>query len=353
MTTARAIVAETPGQLVVRDVQLTDPAPGEVLVRVDTTGICHTDISWASGAVNDRFPVIPGHETSGVVEAVGSAVTRFAPGDRVVAALSHHCGHCYYCESGHPMLCVERTIDHPRVTDRGEHVLQGFGVGGFSTHILVGESSLVSVPDDVPLDVAALVGCAIATGLGSVFTIAQVRPGSRSLVIGAGGIGLSVLMGLHTTGAEQIVVIEPDAARREHALRLGATDALAPGDDRLHSLTDDGFDYAFETAGLTSTIEDAIQLARPGGTIVLIGAPAAHEHFRVPALDFVATQKRLLGCITGDLSPVSDFDRYFRMYARGMLPLDDLVSGTATLDEAAELLSSGVPAGSIRILVHP
>lgn len=352
-TEARAIVVRGPGDVGVEDITLADPRAMEVLIRVEATGICHTDVSWSNGMLYSQFPVTPGHETSGTVVAVGSAVSRIAVGDRVVVALTHHCGHCFYCEAGHPMLCAERTREHGRLTWRDAPLTQGFGVSGFATHVLVGESSCVVVPDDVPLDVAALVGCAIATGVGAVLNVAQVVPGSRVLVIGAGGIGLSVVMGATLSGAEQLVVVEPSESRRAHAIRLGATDAVPPGSDELSALAGDGFDYVFESAGLVSTMEDAIRLTRRGGTTTLLGAPAPHEEFRVPALDFVASQKRLLGCITGDVSPVADFDRYFRLYLRGRLPLDELVTSTVTLQDAAELLVSGPPPGDIRVVVRP
>lgn len=351
--TGRSLIAVSPGEFSVEEITLADPAPAEVLIRVESIGICHTDVSWGNGNLDPRFPVALGHETSGVVEAVGSGVTTVVVGDRVVVALTHHCGHCSYCESGHPMLCAERTVEHPRLTWNGRHLVQGFGVGGFSTHVLVGQTSCVRVPDDVPFDVAALVGCAVATGLGAVFNVARVEPGSRVLVIGAGGIGLSIVMGAVISGAEQIVVVEPGEQRRARALSAGATDALAPGDAHLAELTADGFDYAFESAGLVATMEEAIRLTRRGGTITLLGAPPPDQEFRVPALDFVSTQKRLLGCITGDVSPVSDFERYFRLYTRGLLPLDDLITSTVTLDAAAPMLAGGPPPTEIRVIVNP
>lgn len=352
-TAARALVASAPGIVAVEDIVVADPGPGEVLIRVHTTGICHTDVSWSTGNLYPQFPVTPGHETSGTVVAVGSAVTRFAEGDRVVVALTHHCGHCEYCEAGHPMLCAERTREHDRLRWRDAPLTQGFGVSGFSTHVLVGESSCVVVPDEVPLEIAALVGCAISTGVGAVLNTAQVTPGSRVVVIGAGGIGLSVVMGAALSGAEQVVVVEPSAARRARALRLGATDVLEPGDARLDDLAGDGFDFAFESAGLVTTMEQSIALARRGGTITLLGAPPPEHEFRVPALDFVASQKRLLGCITGDVSPVTDFGRYFRLYSRGRLPLDEFVTSTVSMEEAAGLLVTGPPADDVRVVVHP
>ena len=350
-TTTRALVVTAPGRVELDEIVIDSPRATEVLIEVAATGLCHTDVSWAAGTLYDDFPVTPGHETSGVVVAVGDAVTRFVPGDRVVIALTHHCGHCRYCEAGHPMLCAGRTSQRPRLSWRGEALTQGFGVAGFAAHALVPESSCVAVPEAVPLEIAAVVGCAIATGVGSVLNIAEVQPGSRVAVWGAGGIGLSVVMGAVLSGADEVVVVEPHAARRAKARELGATSAVTP--DEFESRGDADFDTVFESAGYTSTMERAIDATRRGGTTVLLGAPPPDHEVRIKALDFVASQKRLLGCITGDVSPVTDFDRYFRLYLHGRLPLDALVTSTASLDDAAALLVDGPPAGEVRVVVRP
>lgn len=333
------------------ELELGDPRPDEVLVRVVATGVCHTDLAWAAGKLDDAFPVVLGHETSGVVEEVGSAVTSVRPGDRVVIGLTHHCGRCRDCEEGHPMLCSERTQLPPRISAAGSPIVQGFGVGGFAELVLVRESSCVVIPDGVPTEIAAVVGCAVATGLGAVFNIAKVTPGSRVLVIGGGGIGSCVVMGAVLSGAEQIVVVEPSVERGERLRSLGATDVVVPG-AAAANLAGDGFDFTFESVGSIAAMEDAIELARRGGTITLIGAPAPDARLSLNALGFVVSQKRLLGCVTGDVSPQSDFDRYFRLYLRGRLDLESLVGAKVSLNDIA------VPFGEIaahggRTLVLP
>ena len=181
-------------------------------------------MAWSDGDLFSRFPVVLGHECAGVVEEVGSAVTRVRVGDRVSIALSHHCGHCGFCETGRPMLCQNNGSDLQRMSIKGAPVLQGFGVGGFSEHTVVREGSTIKVPEAVPMEVAALVGCATSTGVGAVFNIAQVEYGSRVAVLGVGGVGLNVVMGCVLAGAERIVAVDPNEARLGHALKLGATD---------------------------------------------------------------------------------------------------------------------------------
>lgn len=354
MIRVRAAVVEDEGQLpVFQDVDLAEPAYDEVLVRVAATGICHTDVAWARGEIFPTFPVVLGHETSGVVEAVGSGVTRVAKGDRVVVSLTHHCGHCRFCEAGHPMLCARRTESPPRITREGTPVFQGFGVGGFAEAIVVREVSCIRVPDAVPLEVAALVGCAVATGVGAALNVARVTPGSKVVVLGSGGIGISVVMGAALAGAEQIVVVEPSEDRRHRALKLGATAAVAPASSDLVELAGEGFDFAFESVGTIPTMQETLRLTRRGGTAVLIGAPDAREQLAIPALDFVSSQKRLLGCLTGDVRPNTDFDRYFRLYLSGKLDLDALITGTVPFERIQEGFKSSAEGQGIRTILTP
>lgn len=349
----RALVVEGPGRVpVVTTLTIRAPLPDEVLVEVVATGVCHTDLSWAAGLLGEPLPAVLGHETSGVVREVGAQVDTVSPGDRVVIALTHHCGHCRDCVTGHPMLCAERTAARPRLAVDGEPVFQGFGVGGFAEHVLVRASSCIRVPDSVPLEAAAVVGCAIATGVGAALNIARVTPGARVVVFGAGGIGASVIMGCALAGAERIVAVDPDGRARERSLALGATDAVPPDAGGWEGLGDDGYDFVFESAGSTAAMERAVGAARRGGSITLIGAPDAAARMSLPALDFVASQKTLHGCLTGDVNPVVDFDRYFRLYARGRLPLDALLGAQIDLESAAAVLTDG-PRTPGRTIVRP
>ncbi len=236
MLTKAAIVQWAKQSPHFEEIELSDLQYDEVLVRIGVAGICHTDVAWSDGDLFDVFPVVLGHECAGAVEAVGEAVTRVRVGDRVSIALAHHCGHCFFCETGRPMLCTNNGGGLRRLSLNGEPVRQGFGVGGFSELVVVGQASLVLVPRGVPIAVAALVGCATSTGIGAVFNIAKVEYGSRVAVLGAGGVGLNVVMGCVLAGAERIVVVEPNEARRARALQLGATDVVEPTEEALREI---------------------------------------------------------------------------------------------------------------------
>jgi S-(hydroxymethyl)glutathione dehydrogenase / alcohol dehydrogenase len=303
----------------------------EVRVRLVATGVCHTDVAWADGQLIDEFPVVLGHESAGVVEETGPAVTTVRPGDRVAIALTHNCGHCSYCETGRPMLCPQRIAQPPRLLLDGVPLAQGFGAGGFAEQTIVPEGSVVPVPDDVPLQVAALVGCAASTGLGAVFNIAKVEYGTKVAILGAGGIGLAVLLGCRLAGVERIVVVDPDAARRDRALGLGATDVMPFDEAAVHGLEPQGFDYVFESAGTAEAMESAVRLVREGGTATLIGVVPPGTTIRIDARSFVPSQSRILGCLTGNVRPHVDFDRFFRLYRRGLLDLAALSSTTMAL----------------------
>lgn len=325
----------------------------EVLVRVVATGVCHTDLSWHSGAIGGDFPVVLGHETSGIVEAVGRDDSPFAVGDRVVVAITHHCGMCRYCESGTPVLCPDRDNPPPRFTrPDGAPVIQVYGVGGFAERIVLRQSSLVKVPDDIPLEFAAVLGCAVACGTGAVWNVAELTPGSSAVIFGAGAIGSAVVVGCRIAGAGGIVVVDPNPGRRQSALALGATDAVAPDDPRLAELAGpDGFDYAFEAAGRTDTIRDAVRWTRRGGTATLIGAPPADAEFSLNALDFVASQKRILGCLGGNPRPHDDFHRFFDLYRRGVWDLGSFVSRTLPFDRIDEAFAFTAAGDGIRTVL--
>ncbi|HEY3925476.1 MAG TPA: alcohol dehydrogenase catalytic domain-containing protein [Acidothermaceae bacterium] len=340
------------------EIVLAAPAVDEVLIRVAATGICHTDISWAAGQFGrstEEFPIVLGHETSGVVEAVGRRDSPFKPGDRVVVALTHHCGVCRFCERGQPVLCDHRNDRSPRIsTTSGEPVWQSYGVGGFAEKAIVRASSLVIVPDDVPLETAAVIGCAVATGVGAVWNVAEVEPGSTVLVFGAGAVGVSVISGAAMAGAARIVAVEPNAERRSAALALGATDAVDSTDESLAALLEsDRFDYAFESAGKIATIEAAVRHTRRGGTITLIGAAPRGTMFSLYALDFVENHQRLLGCLAGGIRPHDDFPKLFAMYRRGILKLDAMISATAPLSDIAGAFGRSQSAAGLRTVVVP
>ena len=347
----RAAVVERPGGTPrITDISITDVGTGEVRIRIAACGVCHTDLTWSSGRLGEGygFPVVLGHEAAGVVEEIGAGVRDIAVGDHAVIALAHHCGHCFYCESGTPMLCANRR-ERIRLHRDGQALVQGFGVGGFAESVVVGSESVVPMPSSLPLPVAALLGCAVATGLGAVSNIAGVETGSRVLVLGAGAIGISIVMGSVLAGAAEISVIDPRTARRQAAMTAGATGTHAALADEAGA----DFDFVFEATGRTEVMEAAIAATRPGGTVTLLGVPAADAVVRVPALDFVASQRRLLGCITGNVRPNVDLPRYARLYESGRLPLDLLVGERVPLDALGDAFEAAERGDHLRIVVEP
>ncbi len=264
--------------------KIDDPGPGYVRVKVSHCGICHSDLTVTHSGM--ATPIVLGHEAAGVVDAVGEGVTILAPGDSVVLTPIAPCGRCYFCVRGEAGLCVNnRDVLTNTFADgttglsrNGDKVYRGLGVGGFAEYVLTTETGAIRVPDDTPLDVVCVIGCAVQTGVGAVLNTAQVEPGATVLVLGLGGIGQSVVQGARVAGASRIIASDPIAARREAALRLGATDVIDPGADDVaavaRSITDVGPDYAFECAGMTALAHVGIAATRPGGMTVLVGAPS-------------------------------------------------------------------------------
>ena len=284
----RAAVLEQVGQpLVVHDdVQVEAPHAGEVAVRVSHCGVCHSDLSLINGDLPAMTPTVLGHEAAGVVEAVGAGVTTLQVGDHVVLTPCPPCGHCYFCVRGEWSICTNSlalmTSSHPdggtRLSRGGEVVYRGVGVAAFAETVIMQESGAVKIPDDVPLEIACVLGCAVQTGVGAVLNTAKVEEGATVLVLGAGGIGIAVAQGARLAGAAMIVVSDPSEERREAAKGFGATHVLDPAAGDVAAACFEltagiGMDYAFESAGLASLIETGIQATRPGGTTVGVGAP--------------------------------------------------------------------------------
>src|SRR5712672_475744 len=261
MRSALFVAPGRPLQLV-DDVEIDEPRHGEALVRIRHCGVCHSDLSIIDGAMPYPTPAILGHEACGTIAALGSGVTGLAEGDRVVLSMRAPCGHCYWCVRNEPVLCAETAgppgSGEPRVWHEGKPITRGFRLGAFAEYALVEASGVAQVPDGVPLDAAAVVGCAIQTGIGSVTNVAKTEPGATAAVIGLGGVGLAVIQGLVLSGAATIIGIDPVAERRDRAIKLGATVAFDSGDadlpGRVSAATGRiGCDYVFDTVSSTQT----------------------------------------------------------------------------------------------------
>ena len=277
----RAAVLHGVGEpLTVEDVELDDPWPHEVLVRTAACGVCRSDLHFVDGHYATTFPVVPGHEAAGVVEAVGSEVRYVSPGDPVIACMSVFCGRCAYCTGGRPYLCRSPEVrrgpdDSPRLRLGGQPVVQLYELGAYAEQMLVHESALVKVRPDMPLDRAALIGCAVTTGFGAVANTARVSPGATVEVIVCGGVGLSAVNGASIIGAGRIIAVDVQQAMLDQARTVGATDLVDASTvdpvDVVLELTEGGADFTFEALGLRETVEQAFRMLSPGGVATVIG----------------------------------------------------------------------------------
>ena len=362
----RAALLEAPGKplRLVDDLEIEAPRHGEVRVAVKHCGLCHSDLSIADGSFPAPLPIVLGHEASGVVEAVGPGVERLAPGDPVVLSPSPPCGRCYWCVRGEPGGCVNTSAiltntfpdGSTRLSRGGERVYRGVGVGAFAEKVLVPETGAVKIPADVPLGVACVIGCAVQTGVGAVLNTARVEEGATVLVMGLGGVGLSVVQGARLAGAARILASDPVAARREAAARFGATDLLDPARDdvaaRCKEITGVGVDYAFETAGRASLVELGVLACRNGGTTVCVGAPPVSESISLaPAALFTVSEKKLVGCLLGSSNALREIPRLVALWQAGRLDLEGLITARRPIGEINEAVSDLKASRGIRTVL--
>ena len=336
-----AVLPHTPSMLEIADVQVDRPGPHEVLVRTVAAGLCHSDLHFMEGKYTWETPTVPGHEAAGVVEAVGPDVTYVQPGDHVIGCLSVFCGRCAYCLSGRPALCDREGLERgpgepPRLSLDGTPVHQFLRLSAFAELMLVHEHALVKIRPDVPLDRAALIGCAVTTGLGAVFRTAAVPPGATVAVLGCGGVGLNCVQGAAIAGASRVVAVDTLPWKLDLARRFGATDAVdaAAGDPvgQVRELTGGGVEYAFEAIGLAATAEQAFAMLRKGGTATVIGMIPVGAKVELPGSDFL-DEKRIQGSKMGSNRFRDDMPRYVELYLQGRLKLDELVSARIGLEE--------------------
>lgn len=336
--------------LVIESLELDPPGPGEVLVRIKAAGLCHSDLSVINGNRPRPMPMALGHEAAGIVEEVGPGsggeASDLKPGDHVVFVFMPSCGHCEPCTVGRPALCEPGAAANGAGTllsgarrlrrSDGTPVNHHLGVSAFADYATVSRRSLVKVDKDLPLDEAALFGCAVLTGVGAVFNT-QVPTGSSVAVIGLGGVGLSSLLGAVAAGARQIVAIDLSDDKLAFARELGATDTFNAKDPdavaEVKAVTGGGVEYAFEMAGSTRALDGAFQMTRRGGTTVTAGLPAPTETLPLSPVTLVAEERTLKGSYIGTAVPSRDIPRYIELYRSGRLPVDKLMSGTVKQDD--------------------
>jgi alcohol dehydrogenase len=332
--------------LSIEPVDLEGPGTGEVLVKIGAAGLCHSDLSVINGDRPRPMPMALGHEAAGVVEDVGSGVEDLKRGDHVVMVFVPSCGHCLPCSEGRPALCEPGAASNGagtllsgarRLTRNGTPVNHHMGCSAFAEFATVSRRSLVKIDPDLPLNEAALFGCAVLTGVGAVLNTAKVTPGSSVAVIGLGGVGLASLLGASLAGAREIVAIDLADDKLELARTLGATHTVNARDanaaEQVRELTKGGVEFAFEMAGSVRAMELAYKITRRGGTTVTAGLPPPTHTISIPQVNLVAEERTVKGSYIGTCVPVRDVPRYVSLYRQGRLPVDRLMTGTLPLDQ--------------------
>lgn len=337
-----AVQFKVPGVLEIVELEIDNPGPREVLIQVAASGLCHSDLHFLEGKYHTNLPCVLGHEAAGIVLAVGQDVTYLAPGDHVITCLSSFCGTCNYCVTGRPYLCnrqgLERSPeDTPRLSFEGQRVNQFARLGAFAEQMLVHENSTVKVRNDMPLDRAALVGCAVTTGIGAVVNTARIPMGATVAVIGCGGIGLNAVQGAALAGASKIIAIDKIAWKLDLAQKYGATDIIDVSEqdavEAVFELIPAGVDYAFEAIGLKKAAEQAFQMLAKGGAAVVVGMIPEGQMIEINGELLMGDGKSLLGSNMGSNRFRVDIPKFVDAYLAGKLKLDELVSNRITLDE--------------------
>lgn len=359
-----AVLFEAHKPFAIIDAELDGPRAGEVLVKIAAAGVCHSDYHLVTGATKHAMPVVAGHEGAGVVEAVGAGVENLQPGDHVILSWTPDCGRCFYCLRGKPNLCDTYTgpiwagtmLDGTtRLSLGGKPVYHWCGLASFASHAVVAEQSCVAIGKDVPPAVAALVGCAVATGVGAAMYTAAVRPGDSVAVYGCGGVGLCILLGAKLCGASTIIAVDKRPAKMQIARRFGATHAFLSGPGVVHDVRaateGRGADHVFEAVGLPAVQEAALDAVRPGGALILAGLAPMGSNTNLPGAVIARQEKTVKGSYYGSVHPRRDFPLLVDLYQSGKLDLDQLISKEYTLqqinDAYADMLSGEVARGVI------
>ncbi|QWC57379.1 alcohol dehydrogenase catalytic domain-containing protein [Erythrobacter sp. 3-20A1M] len=342
----KAAILEKPGEgLVIREVVLAEPGPHEVLVDVKACGLCHSDLHFIDGHYPHALPTIPGHEAAGVVRAVGQEVKTVKPGDHVVSCLSAYCGHCEFCTTGRLALCISRDVRRgrdadPRITfEDGEAVNQMLNLSAFAEQMLIHEHACVAIDKDMPLDRAAILGCAVTTGAGAIFNACKLVPGESVAVVGCGGVGLAAVNAAKIAGAGKVIALDPLPEKRQLAEALGAThtiDALSEtAADEVVKITGGGVHHAIEAVGREASAALAIKVLRRGGTATVLGMMPLDCKVGLGALDLLAS-KKLQGAFMGDNRFPVDLPRLVDFYLRGLLDLDTIIADRIPLEQINE-----------------
>jgi S-(hydroxymethyl)glutathione dehydrogenase/alcohol dehydrogenase len=348
----KAAVLYAPNQpLVIEDIEVDEPQASEVLIKTSATGVCHSDLHFMEGKWMYPMPVVLGHESAGIVEKVGPGVTNVKAGDRVVVAFVQSCGQCDRCTTGRPVLCTNsQSLNRiGRIKLNGNPMMQFAGMSAFAEYQLVSARACVKVPDGVPLEAAALVGCSVMTGVGAVTNTVKLQVGQTVAVIGCGGVGLNIIQGAKLAGASRIIAVDMLESKLAAAKEFGATDVVdaSSGDavQQVMSLTGGGVDYAFEAIGLMKTAQQAFMMARRGGQAVIVGMLPLAEELTIPqaGMSFLG-EKGIVGSYYGSTRQTYDMPWLMELYRQKRLKIDELISRTYKLEqinEAYDALKAG------------
>jgi NDMA-dependent alcohol dehydrogenase len=344
---AKAVVCrELNKPISVETIEVESPRRGEVMIEIGACGVCHSDLSATNGTIPLPPPLVLGHEAAGKICEVGEGVSDIAVGDTVVVSWIPMCGKCRYCVMGRPALCdmsARATITLPDGTSRikgsdGKPLNHFAGVSVMAEYATVHRDNVIPIDPSIPLDKAAIVGCAVMTGVGAALNTARVEPGSSCAVFGSGGIGLNVIQGCALAGAERIIAVDLSDKKLEFARAFGATHTVNPGGGdavaKVMELTGGGADYAFECIGLSATIQQAYNAIRKGGTAVVVGVSRPTDVVQLGAFLMPFQEKVLTGSMYGSARPAIDFPRLLNLYKGGRLKLDELVTATYSIDDA-------------------
>ena len=335
--------------LKIETLELDEPKQNEVLVKVRAVGLCHSDLSVINGSRPRPTPMALGHEAAGEIIQVGENVTSFKEGDHVVCTFIPSCGHCIPCREGRPALCENgaKSNNEGEMLEGGmrlhlndKTIYHHLGVSGFAEHVVVSVNSIVKVDASIPFEEVALFGCAVITGVGAVINTAHVKPGSSVAIVGLGGIGLNALLGAKLAGAREIIAVDINPEKLASAKKLGATAIFNSSEqdtaDEIKSFTHGGVDYAFETAGVIPAMEVAYAITKRGGMTVTTGLPHPKHEFSFPQVTLAAEERTIKGSYVGSCVPIRDIPRFIELYKQGKLPIDELLTGTISLDEINE-----------------
>jgi alcohol dehydrogenase len=335
--------------LSIRTLDLDPPGHGEVLVKLAAAGLCHSDLSVINGDRPRPMPMALGHEASGVVVEIGEDVDDLAIGDHVIMVFMPSCGHCLPCAEGRPALCEPGAVANGagtllsgkrRLHCDGAEVNHHLGVSGFATYAVMSRRSMVKIDKELPLDEAALFGCAVLTGVGAVVNTAKLQPGETAAVIGLGGVGLASVLGAVASGARQVVAIDLSDEKLALAKELGATHTVNAKDadaaEQVRAITGGGVDFAFEMAGAVRAMELAYKITKRGGTTVTAGLPPPTAALALPLVNLVAEERTVKGSYIGTCVPTRDIPRFIGLYRAGKLPVNKLMSGKISLDQINE-----------------